>query len=143
MKANNEKYLIAQEKMNDFLDFMASEHGITSNQFLSEVDILNKYSLEELSHALTHYCFRNGPVENMHADGKLSQEDMKTLNKFCNDKIFTFLTMIKDNKLAELNKIIEFGLRCGSNWDKPEYTGAKKTSLDFKSKPDSDSKINK
>ena len=31
---------------------------------------------------VVHYCFRNGPLEDMHAQGKLSLEDMKTLNKF-------------------------------------------------------------
>lgn len=31
---------------------------------------------------VVHYCFRNGQLEDMHAQGKLSQEDMKTLNKF-------------------------------------------------------------
>ena len=102
---------------------MASEHGVNSDKFFNNVDIVNKYSLEQLSHALTHYCFRNGPVEDMHAhpNNQLSDSDMKTLNKFCNDKIFTFLTMMKENKVAQLSEIIEFGLQCGNNWDKPEY----------------------
>lgn len=28
------------------------------------------YSIEEIARGLTHYCFRNGPVEDMHANGK-------------------------------------------------------------------------
>ena len=66
---------------------------------------------------------KNGPIEDMHAhpNDQLSDVDMKVLNKFCNDKIFTFLTMMKNNKISELTEIIEFGLRCGNNWDKPEY----------------------
>lgn len=44
--------------------------------------LLDKGNFDTISIALTHYLFRNGPVENMHSDGKLSQEDMKTLNKF-------------------------------------------------------------
>lgn len=102
---------------------MAEEHGITTDKFFNGMDILKRFPLEQISHALTHYCFRNGPVEDMHAspNDQLSQDDMKTLNKFCNDKIFTFLTMMKENKVAELTDIIEFGLQCGSDWDKPEY----------------------
>jgi len=118
-----EKFLIQHKKANDFLDFMATEHGITAEKFFDNMDIVKKYSLEQISHALTHYCFRNGPIEDMHAhpNNQLSDIDMKVLNKFCNDKIFTFLTMMKTNKIAELNEIIEFGLQCGLDWDKPEY----------------------
>ncbi|MCL2570003.1 MAG: hypothetical protein FWE16_02240 [Firmicutes bacterium] len=120
-----EKYFAQLKKAGEFLDFMAAERGITTEKFFERMDIVNKYSLEQISHALTHYCFRNGPVEDMHAgpNDQLSDADMKTLNKFCNDKIFTFLTMMKNNKVAELTDIIEFGLQCGNNWDKPEYRG--------------------
>jgi len=118
-----ERHLKKQKQADEFLNFIASEHGITTEKFFKRMDIVNKYSLEQISHALTHYCFRNGPVEDMHAgpNDQLSDADMKILNKFCNDKIFTFLTMMKNNKVAELSSIIEFGLQCGNNWDKPEY----------------------
>jgi len=118
-----EEHLKKRKDMQGFIDFMATEHGIKTDWVLKEFDIFKKYSLEQISHALTHYCFRNGPVEDMHAspNNQLSDADMKVLNKFCNDKIFTFLTMIKNNKVAELSGIIEFGLRCGCTWDKPKY----------------------
>ena len=112
-----------RKKMQSFMNFMLLEHGITAEKFFENMDIIKKYSLEQISHALTHYCFRNGPIEEMHAspNNQLSDADMKLLNKFCNDKIFTFLTMMKNNKIAELSAIIEFGLRCGHDWDKPVY----------------------
>ena len=118
-----EKYLKNRKDMQSFIDFMAIEHGVKTEDIFKNFDIFKKYSLEQISHALTHYCFRNGPVEDMHAhpNNQLSDVDMKVLNKFCNDKIFTFLTMIKNNKVAELSDIINFGLQCGVHWDKPEY----------------------
>ena len=85
----------------------------TTEQFFDGMDILKKYSLEDISCALTHYCFRNGPIEEMHADGKFSQDDMKTLNKYFNDRIFTFLTLLKKNDIATLNGIMWLGVRCG------------------------------
>ncbi|MCL2176554.1 MAG: hypothetical protein FWB72_01175 [Firmicutes bacterium] len=118
-----EKFLQKRKKAQDFLNFMVVERGITSEKFYDSMDIVKRFSLEQISKALTHYCFRNGPVENMHAapNSKLSDADMKTLNKFCVDKIFTFLTMMKNNKVAELTEIIEFGIQYGSNWDEPQY----------------------
>ena len=118
-----EKFFKQRKKAQDLLNFMAAEHGVTTEKFFDGVDILKRFSLEQISHALTHYCFRNGPVEDMHAhpNNQLSDADMKVLNKYCNDKIFTFLTMMKNNKIAELLDIMEFGVRCGCDWDKPEY----------------------
>lgn len=121
MKIENEKYEQQLKKAENVMTILAQKHGITTEQFLENIDILKKYSLEDISCALAHYCFRNGPVEDMHAEGKLSQSDMKVLNKFCNDKIFTFLTMMRNNEIGRLESIIDFGVKCGYNWDKPEY----------------------
>lgn len=122
-KKEEEKFLKRRKQAHEIMNLVAAEHGVTADKFLDSVDIFKRFSLEQISHALTHFCFRNGPVEDMHASPKdqLSQEDMKVLNKYCNDKIFTFFTMIKENKVGELTEIIEFGLQCGCEWDKPEY----------------------
>lgn len=121
MKMDKEELIKKLEKAENIINVIAQKYGITTEQFLDNMDILKKYSLEDISCALAHYCFRNGPVEDMHTEGKLSQSDMKELNKFCNDKIFTFLTMMKNNDISSLSAIIDFGVRCGCNWDKPEY----------------------
>ena len=105
----------------DMLTVLAKEQGISTERFFDSLDILNKYTLEDIACALTHFCFRNGPIEDMHTEGKLSQDEMKILNKYCYDKIFTFLTMMKNNEIGKLYSIIESGLKCGVTWDKPEY----------------------
>ena len=120
---DKEKYLNKKKQSDDMLNFIAEKHGIKTETFLEKMDIIKRYSLEQISLALTHFCFRNGPIEDMHASPKnrLPSADMEVLNKFCYDKIFTFLTMMQQNKVAELEAIIQHGLSCGSNWDKPEY----------------------
>ena len=93
---------------------------MTTEQFFDGMDIFKKYTLEDISCAFAHYCFRNGPIEDLHADGRaLSQDDMKTLNKFCYDRIFTFLSLLKNNDIATLNGIML--MASGSQWDKPEF----------------------
>ena len=52
--------------------------------------LLNEKNIDSIAIGLTHYLFRNGPVEDMHSEGKLSQNDMKILNKFmvnCNHRL--------------------------------------------------------
>lgn len=56
--------------------------------------LLDKKNMDKMAKALTHYLFRNGPVEDIHSEGKLSQSDMKKLNKYMVNKIGSILTCI-------------------------------------------------
>ena len=44
--------------------------------------LLRPENIDSFAKAVTHYAFRNGPVEDMHTEKKLSQDDMRTLNKY-------------------------------------------------------------
>ena len=81
--------------------------------------LLNKENFDTISIALTHYLFRNGPVEDMHSDGKLSQEYMKTLNKFMVNRIFGLLNTIDKGEWLKLELLLNFYALYGRNWDKP------------------------
>ena len=81
--------------------------------------LLNKENFDTISIALTHYLFRNGPVEDMHSDGKLSQEDMKTLNKFMVNRISGLLNTIDKGEWLKLELLLNFYALYGRNWDKP------------------------
>lgn len=73
-----------------------------------------------VSRAIAHYAFRNGPVEDMHSNGQLSENDMKTLNKYINNKLATFLTLLKEQDWVRLSVLIDlYGIN-GCDWDKPE-----------------------
>lgn len=41
--------------------------------------LLDRNNIDVISKAITHFIFRNGPIENMHANNQLSQDDMKIL----------------------------------------------------------------
>ena len=81
--------------------------------------LLNKDNFDTISIALTHYLFRNGPVEDMHSDGKLSQEDMKTLNKFMVNRISGLLKTLDKEEWLKLELLLNFYSLFGRNWDKP------------------------
>ena len=55
----------------------------------------------------------------MHSDGKLSQEDMKTLNKFMVNRISGLLNTIDKGEWLKLELLLNFYALYGRNWDKP------------------------
>ncbi len=64
---------------------------------ISKEHLLKKENIDAISKAITHFVFRNGPVEDMYANNQLSEVDMKTLNKNMVNRIAGLLTSIADN----------------------------------------------
>ncbi|MCI8410913.1 MAG: hypothetical protein HFJ40_00360, partial [Clostridia bacterium] len=58
-------------------------------------------------------------VEDMHGNGKLSQQDMKILNKFMVDRIAGILETIYEGDWLKLELLLDFYSNFGTNWDKP------------------------
>lgn len=69
---------------------------------------------------LVHYIFRNGPVEDMHAAGKLSQDDMKTLNKYIVNRLANLSALIQDKRWRELELLLNAYSIYGIDWDHPQ-----------------------
>ncbi|WP_319403126.1 hypothetical protein [uncultured Anaeromusa sp.] len=81
---------------------------------------LTTKNIDLLSRAITHYAFRSGPVEGMHCAGKLSQEDMKTLNKHMTNRIAGLLLAAKEGKWFEIDQGLNFHSLCTTDWDAAE-----------------------
>lgn len=81
--------------------------------------LLDADNFDTISIALTHYLFRNGPVEDMHSNGKLSQEDMKILNKFIVNRIAGLLKTLDKGEWLKLELLLNFYGLFGKDWDKP------------------------
>jgi len=86
----------------------------------SKERLLKEENIDMLSKAITHYIFRNGPVEDMHTDGKLSQKDMYTLNKYMVNKLATLFMLAFENDWILFEQILSFHKLCGSSWDESE-----------------------
>ena len=54
----------------------------------------------------------------MHSAGKLSQEDMKTLNKFMVDRIAGILETMQNGEWLKLELLLNFYSLYGQEWDK-------------------------
>lgn len=60
---------------------------------------------DRFAKAVTHFVFRNGPIEDMHAEGKLSQNDMKTLNKFLYNRLGHVFKLIEQEDIVNLYRL--------------------------------------
>ena len=83
--------------------------------------VLTEQMIDGLSKGLTQYIFRSaGPVERMHVAGKLSQDDMKTLNKDMVNKLAGIFVMLQKGELDKLDEVLSLGARMSSHWDTAE-----------------------
>ena len=74
-------------------------------------------TIDMLSKGITLFAFRSGPVEEMHSKGKLTQKDMKTLNKFMINRIAGLLQNIFNGDVANALKVLTFYASLSSDWD--------------------------
>ena len=82
--------------------------------------LLRRENIDAISKAVTHYTFRNGPVEDMHANGQLSQQDMKTLNKYMVNRIAGLLSAAMDGSWLQLEQLFSYYRFFGGDWDAAE-----------------------
>lgn len=83
--------------------------------------LFREENIDWISKAITHYVFRNGPVEDMHANGQLTEENMKTLNKYMVNRIAGLLKLINDGEWIKIELMLNFLQYYGVDWDKAEY----------------------
>ncbi len=74
-------------------------------------------TIDMLSKGITQFAFRSGPIEEMHSKGKLTQKDMKTLNKYIVNRIAGLLTTISKGDVANVLKVRTFYASLSSDWD--------------------------
>ena len=77
--------------------------------------------LERLALVMAANCVRNTIIEDYHAEGKLSQEDMKNFNIEVSNKIYTFLHYLFSKPSPEKEKFLSVADRFYPiDWDKPK-----------------------
>lgn len=86
----------------------------------SKERLLKQENIDGISKALTHYAFRGGPVEDMHADGKLSQDDMKILNKYMVNRLAGILIAVHEERWLQLELLYTYLQLYSVDWDKAE-----------------------
>ena len=74
-------------------------------------------TIDMLSKGITQFAFRSGPVEEMYAENKLTQNDMEFLNKFTTNCIAGLLQTIFNGDVAKVLKVLTFYASLSFDWD--------------------------
>lgn len=83
-------------------------------------DQLFNQNFDELVKAIVTFAHRSGPIEDIHADGKLSQDDMMKINKHMLNRMAYILQLIADEKWISLFAISKLRLLSGDScWEAP------------------------
>lgn len=105
--------MLSKKILNCNLRKVIKVNKMNSDNYLKQF-IENKNPLEDkdiihnLSVATTHLIYRNGPVEDMHADGKLTDYAMMKINKFMVNRLGgIFLILLDDQKISIIKNISE------------------------------------
>lgn len=93
--------------------------------------LLNDENISMISKAITHFTFRNGPVEDMHSNpnNQLSETDMKVLNKFLVNRVAYIFKLIIEERWIEFDFLIRnTDMMYGNSWDaaEPDDGGTRK-----------------
>ena len=77
--------------------------------------------LKRLALLMAVNCVRNTVIEDYHADGKLSDAEMKALNQEVANKIYTFVHYLFSDSNDEQEAFLSaMGSMYPSNWDQPK-----------------------
>jgi len=85
--------------------------------------VLNKEDQEQaewMAKILTIHGYRNSPIEDIHADGRISQKEMKNLNKTIHDQIYTILYLMFSGAPGFWDSWYFQSPSWGADWDKPK-----------------------
>lgn len=76
--------------------------------------------VRNLAKSLAHLCFRYGPVEDMHADGKLDDADITQLNKYMVDHPGLFFLLLGLSDVDSLKQVLRLHEQRSLDWDGPD-----------------------
>ncbi len=69
--------------------------------------------------ALVVLAFRNGPIEDVHAAGRITEEEMKRINKQAVNQLYRLLRLCEQD-CEEYARQLNFGELCTKHWDDPD-----------------------
>ncbi len=82
---------------------------------------MNHTELKRLALLIAVNCVRNTVIEDYHADGKLSDSEMKAFNQEVSNKIYTFLHYLFQKPPEDQEVFLNaMSLMYPSNWDQPK-----------------------
>lgn len=109
-----------EHKKNKFnIQILNVDDNLSRNTFLNK-RFWGARNIDKIAKAITYYAFRSGPIEDMHANRQLSQDDMMQLNKYTVNKIAGLLLMLKKEEWDKVDRTLNFCAKYTIGWDSAE-----------------------
>lgn len=112
---------------NSYINKLFSDIVNKNSSFYKILNIKSKEKLiqqldnvDDLAKAITYFVFRDGPIEDIHTNGLITDEDMKKLNKYMVNQLALLFDLIKTKEWLKLDILLEFYKFFGTDWDKAE-----------------------
>lgn len=121
VSALRHKFQLTDQKIGYLQRMFTKDESLDQREERSGRLLMSPEFISRLPYILTHFIFRNGPVEDMHSAGKLSDDDMKTLNRYMVNSIATLLHFWREEQWSELFTLLKYYMLYGQKWDSPEY----------------------
>jgi hypothetical protein len=85
---------------------------------LPGIQALTEFTLRDEANAICAYAFRNGPIEDIHADGRISDEEMKRLMIHASASLARLLAKKQDTPGEYDSFIRDYGRKFCSQWER-------------------------
>ena len=82
------------------------------------IDAPPEFTLRDEANAVCAYAFRNGPIEDIHADGRISDEEMKRLMIKASESMAKLLAMKQDTPDEYDQFIRDYGRKYCYRWER-------------------------
>ncbi len=82
--------------------------------------LFTKENVSTISKAITNFAFREGPVEDIHSKGQLTQSDMKALGKFMVNRLAYVFQLLIEERWAEFAFLIHDNRTFSNHWDEAD-----------------------
>lgn len=70
-------------------------------------DRIPKEYIANIAKASTYFAFKNGPIKELIKDNKISEEDMKIIQKYMDDHLaYLYTVLLEENNLKKFDLII-------------------------------------
>lgn len=88
---------------------------------------LSKKEISIISKFIVFHCFRNGPIEDIHADGRISQDEMRLIMQAAVTELATVIDGFSNARGPYIKKENFLRLELMKLWDEPDWSYVKKT----------------
>ena len=71
----------------------------------------------EFAKSSVFYAFRDGPIEDVHASGRISDEEMEKINRYMVNRLGEIFYLLSAGRGVDLDTLLFFPEICSSDWN--------------------------